>query len=191
VNKAATSTSLTSSLNPAPYMKAVTFTATVTSPGLSPIGYVKLMNGATVIGEVALSSGKAVFTKTLAVGVQSLTAVYVGNENFKTSTSAVLDQTITKAGTTTSLTSSLNPSTSGSSVTFTAVVKANTAGTPGGAVTFMDGTTVLAVRALSSGEAAFTTTSLAVGSHSMTAVYGAGANYNGSTSPVLTQKVNQ
>ncbi len=192
VDKAATSTSLTSSLNPAPYMKAVTFTATVTSPGLSPVGYVKLMNGATLIGEVALSSGKAVFTKsTLPVGLLSITAVYVGSENFKTSTSAVLDQTITQAGTTTSLTSSLNPSTLGSSVTFTAVVKANTAGTPGGSVTFKDGTTVLAVRALSSGEATFATTSLAVGSHSMTAVYGAGTNYAGSTSPVLTQKVNQ
>jgi hypothetical protein len=192
VNQAATSTSLTSSLNPAPYMKAVTFTATVTSPGLTPVGYVKLMNGTTLIGEVELSSGKAAFTKSaLQVGLQSITAVYIGNVNFKTSTSAVLDQTINKAGTTTSLTSSLNPSTSGSSVTFTAVVKANTAGTPGGSVTFKDGTTVLGVRALSSGEAAFTTTSLAVGSHSITAVYGAGTNYLGSTSPVLTQQVNQ
>ena len=192
VKQAVTSTSLTSSLNPAPFMKSVTFTATVTSPGLTPVGYVKFMNGATLIGEIALSSGKAVLTKSnLAVGLQSITAVYLGTDNFKTSTSTVLDQTINKAGTTTSLTSSLNPSTLGSSVTFTAVVKANTAGTPGGSVTFKDGTTVLAVRGLTSGEASFATTSLAVGSHSITAVYGAGTNYYGSTSPVLTQKVNQ
>jgi hypothetical protein len=46
---------------------------------------------------------------------------------------------------------------------------------------------VLGTGTLSSGKAAFTTSTLAVGNHSITAVYGGDANFNGSTSPALTQ----
>jgi hypothetical protein len=59
-----------------------------------------------------------------------------------------------------------------------------------GAVTFKDSATVLGTGTLISGKATFTTSTLAVGSHSITAVYGGDANFTGSTSPVLTQKVN-
>ena len=38
-------------------------------------------------------------------------------------------------------------------------------------------------------QAAFTTSSLAVGSHSITAVYGGDANFTASTSTALTQSV--
>jgi hypothetical protein len=77
-------------------------------------------------------------------------------------------------------------------VTFTATVNALApgAGTPSGTVTFKDGTTVLGTGALSSGQATFSTNALAVGSHSITAVYTADANFNGSTSAALVQKVN-
>jgi hypothetical protein len=49
---------------------------------------------------------------------------------------------ITRATTSTSLTSSVNPSQFGQSVTFTATVKAAISGTPSGSVTFKDGATV-------------------------------------------------
>jgi Bacterial Ig-like domain (group 3) len=49
---------------------------------------------------------------------------------------------------------------------------------------------VLATRALSSGKATFTTSTLAVGKHSITAVYGGDADLTGSTSKVLIQTVN-
>jgi hypothetical protein len=44
--------------------------------------------------------------------------------------------------------------------------------------------------ALSSGKATFSTSSLPVGTDSITAVYGGDTDFNGSTSAVLTQKVN-
>jgi hypothetical protein len=86
------------------------------------------------------------------------------------------------------LTSSLNPSNFGQSVTFTATV---TGVSPTGTVTFKDGVTVLGTGTLNgSGQATFTTSSLSVGSHSITAVYSGDVNNAAATSAVLTQVVN-
>ncbi len=95
-------------------------------------------------------------------------------------------------GTTTSataLTSSLNPSTVGQSVTFTATVT-GTGGTPTGTVTFKDGTTTLGTGTLAGGVATFTTTALTQGSHPITAMYNGDPTFAVSTSTVLTQVVN-
>jgi N-acetylneuraminic acid mutarotase len=98
--------------------------------------------------------------------------------------------TVNKAPTSSTVSSSLNPSKHGNPVTFTATVKSLTTGTPTGSVTFKDGTTTLGTGTLSSGKATFTTSTLAVGTHSITAVYGGDANFTGSTSPALKQTVN-
>ena len=77
-------------------------------------------------------------------------------------------------------------------MTFTATVAPVSpgAGTPTGTVTFKDGTTVLGTGTLdASGRATFTTSSLGVGNHSITAVYGGNTNYKASTSAALTQTV--
>ena len=87
-----------------------------------------------------------------------------------------------------SILSSANPSTPGQSVTFTATVTGS-GGTPSGTVTFKDGTTTLGTGALSGGSATYATTSLALGPHSITAVYPGDSTFGGSTSPVLTQTV--
>jgi hypothetical protein len=88
------------------------------------------------------------------------------------------------------LTSSLNPSNVGNSVTFTATVTAPT-GIPTGVVSFYDGTTLLGTGALNgSGVATFTTSTLTAGSHPITAVYNGDVNDGTSTSAVLTQTVN-
>jgi hypothetical protein len=80
----------------------------------------------------------------------------------------------------------------GQTVTFTATVTATGGGTPTGTVTFMDGSTTLGSATLNgSAQATFTTSALAVGNHPITAVYGGGAGFSGSTSPVLTQTVNK
>ena len=90
--------------------------------------------------------------------------------------------------TTTALTSSLNPSASGQSVTFTATV---TGSSPTGTVTFtLDGTAQAPVTLDGSGSAALTASTLPVGSHSITAAYGGDTNNNASTSGALTQAVN-
>ena len=93
-------------------------------------------------------------------------------------------------GTTTSLVSSVNPSSFGQSVTFTATVTGHGNRIPTGTVSFMDGTTDLENAGLnSSGVAKFSTSALAVGTHSMTAVYSGDAHFGSSTSPVLYQVV--
>ncbi len=75
-------------------------------------------------------------------------------------------------GTTTALASSPNPSDSGQSVKFTAAV-ASTGGVPVGTVTFTEGANVLAsaVPVNAAGQAAFSTSTLAVGSHTLTAAF--------------------
>jgi hypothetical protein len=188
----ATTTTLTSSLNPSVFGEAVTLTATVKSTTTgTPTGTVTFKSGTTSVGKGTLSAGVAkLTTKALKVGTDSLTAVYGGSVSFFGSTSAVLNQTVSKAGTSVALASSANPSTVGQAVTFTATVTAATSGTPTGTVTFKDGTTKLGTGKLAGGKATFTTSTLAHGSHSITAVYGGSANYNGSTSAALIQMVN-
>ena len=186
-----TTTSVASSLDPSTFGVSVTFTANVMSSGGTPTGTVTFKDGATTLGTGTLSSGKATLaSKTLAVGSHSITATYGGSSSFSGSTSPVLTQTVNKAKSSTLLVSSLNPSTFGASVTFTATVK-STGGTPTGTVTFKDGTTTLGTGTLSIGKATFTTKTLAVGSHSITATYGGSSSFSGSTSPVLTQTVNK
>ena len=93
--------------------------------------------------------------------------------------------------TTTALGSSANPSALGQPVTFTATVtKQFGKGTPTGTVSFLDGTTNIGNSNLnSSGVATLTTSTLAVGTHSITATYNGDGNFATSTSPVLYQVV--
>ena len=91
--------------------------------------------------------------------------------------------------TTTTLVSSLNPSQWEQPVTFTATV-AGTNGTPTGTVTFYANTEPMLTQTLSNGAAQYTTSSLLVGSTSMTAVYGGDTKNLGSTSSALSQTVN-
>jgi hypothetical protein len=92
------------------------------------------------------------------------------------------------APTTTALTSSVNPSTLGQSVTLTATV---TGSSPTGTVQFVDGSTNLgAPVALVGNVATLVTSSLTAGSHSITAVYSGDTDDAASTSPPLVQVVN-
>ena len=86
------------------------------------------------------------------------------------------------------ISSSLNPSTYGSSVTLTAMVTPLAAT---GTITFKDGNTTLGTGTISGGVATFSNSKLAQGSHYLTAVYGGSAKYNGSTSLLLIQVVNK
>jgi hypothetical protein len=62
-------------------------------------------------------------------------------------------------------------------------------GTPGGYVTFYDGTTVLRTAPMSGGVATFTTSTLASGTHAITGTYNGNVNFAGSSAS-LTQTVN-
>src|SRR5262249_55270162 len=96
-------------------------------------------------------------------------------------------------GTTVALVSSLNPSTFGQSVTITATVAADAAGSsiPTGSVTFMDGKQTLATISLdTSAGASLSTDSLTRGTRAITAVYGGAPDFTVSTSNELDQVVN-
>jgi hypothetical protein len=167
-------------------------TATVTSGAGIPAGTVTFKDGATVLGAVVLNtSGKATFTTTtLGAGSHSVTAVYSGA--FAGSNSAALGLTVTAAKTTTTLVSSGKSSVYSQSVSFTATVAAVApgGGIPTGTVTFKDGTTTLGAVALdATGKAVFTTRTLSVASHTITAVFSIPSNYATSTSAALTQTV--
>ncbi len=197
VNQDGTTSSLVSSANPSVYGQSVTFTATVSanSPGAgTPTGTVTFYDGSTAIGTGTLSGGKTTLkTNSLPTGSDVITVVYSGDANFTTTTSASLTQTVGQDATTTKLTSSASPSVYGQSVIFTATVIASApgGGAPTGTVTFMDGTTAIGTGTLGGGTATFTTSLLAVASHTITAVYSSDSNFMASTSSALTQKVNQ
>jgi Bacterial Ig-like domain (group 3)/Beta-propeller repeat len=96
VDKATTSTTVASSLNPSKVGQSVTFTASVTAQfGNAVTGTVDFYDGTTLLKAVALSEGAAKYTTTkLTSGSHSITAAYKGNASFETSTSAVLTQTV-------------------------------------------------------------------------------------------------
>jgi Bacterial Ig-like domain (group 3)/Pro-kumamolisin, activation domain len=194
VNKAASSTTVTSSANPSSFGQSVTFKATVkSSTSGTPSGTVTFKDGATVLSTVALAGGVATFNiGDLSVGNHTITVDYAGNADFLTSVSATLTQVVHKANTAAKVTSSLNPSTKGASVTFTATITPAFSGAPGGTVTFKDGAATLGTAAVNTTtkKAVFKTSALSVATHSITAVYGGNAEFNGSTSPVLKQVVN-
>jgi Ca2+-binding RTX toxin-like protein len=103
--------------------------------------------------------------------------------------------TVTPVATSTTLVSSLNPSNTGSSVTFTATVSSS-GGIPSGSVEFLDGVTSLGTALLNgSGIAALSTSSLTGGSHNITATYqgatigAGGGGFAGSTSNTVVQIV--
>jgi hypothetical protein len=191
LNRFPSTTTVTSSPQPSIYGQTVTLTATVSSGApKTPTGTVTFKRANTTLGKATLNaSGVATLArKTLPAGVDVMTAVYNGDTESARSTSAVL-QTVQKAVTGTTISSSLNPSTQGQTVTFAAKVTSPTT-IPTGTVTFMDGSTALATVTLAGGKAAYNTSTLTSGSHNMTAVYNGTPNITGSTSPSLVQTVN-
>jgi hypothetical protein len=101
---------------------------------------------------------------------------------------------VNKAATVTTVTADVNPSVVGQAVTFTARVGAVTpgAGTPTGFVQFKDGTTALGgALTLTDGVATLTWSSLAVGPHTVTAVYGGDENFLNGVSAAHNQVVNR
>lgn len=183
VLKDITTTTVSSALNPSNLGQAVTFTATVSSAaGSIPNGEtLTFKTGTTVLGTSTLSGGTATFTvSTLAGGNDSVSAVYPGDANFRSSYGSVTQQVL-KDITTTTVSSALNPSNLGQAVTFTATVSSAAGSIPNGeTVTWKVGTTVLATSTTAGGTATMTLSSLPAGTDSITAVYAGDANFRSS-----------
>jgi hypothetical protein len=197
-------TVLTSSAGTSVFGAPVTFTATVSqSLGTSNpvLGTVTFFDGNTPLGSATLSSGVATFsTSGLGVGPHSITAHYLGDTTFAGSSGSVT-LTVNPAATTTSVTSSVNPSVPYQPLTITIAVSpvAPGSGTPTGTIVVTStlnnksqishsgvldagghATTGLGIVGLSAGDQV-----------TVQVTYLGDGNFLGSTSPTLSQSVQQ
>jgi hypothetical protein len=138
-------------------------------------------------------------TSTLAAGQHSVSATYSGDTKVTSSSGSLPTQVVSTPNqppTTTTVGSSLKPSTVGQMVTFTAVVSPGTAnGTPVGTVTFtIDGHAeppVALQKVKGIDEASFSIATLGVGNHTVSASYSGDSTFAGSTvTQPLVQRVN-
>ncbi len=174
--------------------QTISLTAMVTSTPQAASGMVTFMNGTRSLGAKLIDSNAvALFdTALLTAGTHQITAVYQGYQEanghrgiFQPSASSPVTVTVNATQTTTGLSASSTSITVGSVVTFTANVTSGSA-VPFGGATFYDGTVPLWTSSLEpDGSASFSTASLAVGTHSITAGFNANATFGGSTSAVV------
>ena len=161
----------------------------VNASGDTPSGTVTFSDGSLVLGTGTLSGGKATYTTSaLSVGTHPITASYGGDATNDVSTSNVVMQVVnSKNSAKVTLSSSLNPSVYGQSVSFTATLSPSAAT---GTVQFqIDGTNFGGAVTISGGKAiSGSTASLSIGSHNITAVYSGDSTYSSSTAS-LVQKV--
>jgi hypothetical protein len=207
VQKAQTSTVVTSSNNPAASGQATVFTAQVSpvAPGAGvPSGTVLFtVNGLPLGGARPLVAGIATSPSfsALTPGTYKVQAQYSGDGNFQKST-GLLDQgagqNVSKGATSTGLTASPDPAAYNASVTFTATVSAvaPATGKPSGVVRFWEGGVLLGSSSLSpagtnSATATFVDSTLPPGGHSIRAEYVGNFNFTGSdaTTSVTVDRV--
>lgn len=204
--------SVTSSANPSLVGQTVSFSAQVTwqgpvavpGPGRGvesvsraagiTLGTITISDGATVLASLtpdALNESLTYSTSSLAAGSHMIIATYSGDSLEGPGSATLVQQVNTSAASSSvALSSSLNPSTSGQTVTFTATVSASAAAAavPTGTVTLSDNGAVLASVALgANGQAVYSTSTLATGSHTIT------VNYSGdaTTAPASSTLVQQ
>jgi hypothetical protein len=196
VQRARTSTVVTSSVNPARSGQSIRFTAAISpvAPGAgNPTGTVAFtVNGAAIGSPVPLTGGSATsaaFTS-LSPGNYDIRATYTGDPNFVGS-AAALDQgtglDVTPGATSMTLTSTPNPGAFGATVSFAATVTAvaPATGRPTGVVDLYDGTELLGAVSLVPGSAAdmgtatFTSSTLDTGTHAIRAEYLGNYNFTG------------
>ena len=161
-------------VNTAPITLAGNLVVTNNAPAVAGTSYTIIMNqtGSPIVGTFAGLPEGATFT--------------AGGQTFKISYLNGVTITVQGTPTTTTIQSSLNPSASGQSVTFTATVSPTATGN----VTFFDGANPLGTVALNgSSQAAVTTSSLSIGNHNITAQYAGNPSTAGSTSSILVQAV--
>jgi hypothetical protein len=196
LNQGANKLLLTSSSNPSNVGQPVTLTATVqpSFPGAIS-GSVIFADGLDTLGTSQVSpSGVSTLTTMFNVaGSHPLMAVFSGNSTLVGGSSAKLSQQVKPASASVTLTSSGNPTVFGQAVTFTIFVSAGGSGAvPTGSVNLLDGASLIFSGALdSNGKQALTTSSLTLGTHTLTAQYSGDSTYGPATSAAVAQTVNK
>ena len=188
VQQASTVTALLSNTNPLTQGRALTLSATVTTDSPNTSGLVSFFDGSTLLGTGSLNAGGVVSfsPQNLGLGSHNLVAVYSGDANHATSTSAPLPELIVQNATVV-VSSSVNPSVSGQSVSFTGQVTGTPI--PTGSLTFRDNAVALATVPLNAtGTASFATTALSVGTHNISIAYSGDSHFS-TANGELTQTV--
>ena len=194
----ATSTTLASSINPATPGQSITFTAAVSASGgggVAPAGIVTVTDGSATLSTVPLNAnGTVTFTTAALVnGLHTIVATYNAAAALEVSgsVSSLVNQEVLVASQV-AVVSAPNPSVYGGSVTFTATVTSSGSAVPTGRVSFLDSGTQIGIVNLAgtTGICAFTISTLAIGSHSITASYLGDTSNSPSNSAPTTQIVN-
>jgi hypothetical protein len=192
-----TATALTISPSPATSQQVVTLTATVSDIYAPVVGTVNFLDNGLLIGTGTVVNGVATVMLNFTIpGQHSVSACFVASLDYLGSCASVTTLIVTLPpspdSTQTLLTSNANPSYFGQAVTFTSPVSTTGAFTaiPTGTVTYFDGPTAIGTGTLDSiGNASFTTSALAIGTHTMTASYAGNNSFTGSVSPQYIQVV--
>ncbi|HET9423407.1 MAG TPA: Ig-like domain-containing protein, partial [Nocardioides sp.] len=204
VDAAGVDVGLTSSAPASDYGQGVTFTATVTSQQVgtgSPGGFVQLVVDGQPLGDAVELDGDGVATSQavsdLLPGDHDVRALYSGDVHFVSGASSIT-QSVAKVATSTTLTATPTSTTYGQTVELRATVTpaVGSAGTPGGTVTFMRGTTAIATVPVAAGPgssavATVNLSDLGAGSHAIRAEYAGTAVFAASTSAPVTVNVGQ
>src|SRR6516164_8845365 len=198
-------TSATSTADQFTYVPAPALAPTVTNinPNTGPTsgGSSVTITGTNFSGATAVrfgSNAAASFTVNSATQITATSPAGVGTVDVTVTTAGGTSATSSSdrftygpvggpVGTTTTISSSQNPSSFGQPVQFAVKV---TGLSPTGSVSLFDGGTHIGTGTLAAGTASFTISSLAVGSHSLTAQYSGDPNNAASTSAALIQTVN-
>ncbi len=178
--------------------------------GPTPTGSVTFFDGTMVLASpVILPTGGGPATlmiSALSAGTHNITAQYSGDTNYAGSTSNSIAEVVNLNIVAIALISSPNPSAAGQSITFLAAISSTFAPgqgvpPPGGSVTFLDGGAPLAPpvslttggTGSTAGSATLMISTLAAGTHNITAQYSGDNNYASSTpySNSITQIVNK
>ncbi|SDF93305.1 Ig-like domain repeat protein [Terriglobus roseus] len=169
-----TSIAVVSSSYTAAVNQPVTFTATISATTPVTSGTVTFYDGSTAIGAGSVgANSKATFTiSTLTGGTHNITAKFAGDTNNNTSTSAAIQQVITKADPTISAGANPTTITVGQSTMLTATVASPNGPAPTGTITFANGVTVLGSGPIDgNGTFSLATTGLTTGTDTVTATY--------------------
>ena len=155
------------------------FTPLLVAGGARPLTY--YVSSGTLPPGLSLNASTGAVTGTPTAIYSTANVVFSVKDanNVVATTTSSVNFRVLPATTTITITSSSATPTFGKSVQFTATIAPQTAT---GTVTFKDGTIVLGAVTVSGGNASFTTSSLSLGAHSITAIYSGDVNHVSSTS---------
>lgn len=165
--------------------QAVTYTAIISPP--SATGTVRFSDNGVSIGSAPIRGGFAsIVVSNFIFGPHNLLAGYSGDVNLLAASSQILEQSPVRPNSSTLLIPAANPAVSGQSLGIGVQI---TPATATGTVRLFDGETLLANITLQNGRGSVLTTALAIGVHSLQAVYSGDSYQAPSSSPVVVEVV--